>query len=129
MSQIDKFIAFQAAIALLKERNMEYIIHQVYEEIKELEKLNALETQNVVKKIYQPFSLRELEIKIAELLKPEGMTSELSIIYQTLEGLHRAIPHHHGDWYFSGDYPTPGGNKVTNQAFLNFYEGKQGRAY
>jgi amidophosphoribosyltransferase len=129
MSQIEKFIAFQAAIALLKENKMENVIHETYHAIKELEKNNELEKINCVKKIYEPFTLKVLEAKIAELLKPEGMKSELSIIYQTLEGLRRAVPNHRGDWYFSGNFPTPGGNRVTNKAFLNFYEGKNERAY
>lgn len=129
MSQIEKFIAFQAAIALLKEKKLENIIHDTYYEIKKLEAKNQLEKENLVKKIYEPFTLKELEIKIAELLKPEGMNAELSIVYQTIEGLHRAVPNHSGDWYFTGNFPTPGGNRVTNKAFLNFYEGKNQRAY
>lgn len=129
MSQIEKFIAFQAAIALLKERKLESIIHQTYQEIKELEQKNELEKGNWVKNIYAPFTLKELETKIAELLKPEDMKAELSIVYQTIDGLHKAVPHHQGDWYFTGNFPTPGGNRVTNKAFLNFYEGKNQRAY
>ncbi len=129
MSQIEKFIAFQAAITLLKEHDKENIIHETYDKIKFLEKNHALETENVVKNIYAPFSLKALEQKIAQLLKPDNMKGELSIVYQTLEGLHRAIPNHSGDWYFSGNFPTPGGNRVTNIAFLNYYEGKNQRAY
>lgn len=129
MSQIEKFIAFQAAIALLKENGMENIIHDTYQKIKELELQNKLETENAVKNIYAPFTLNQLEKKIADLLKPENMKSDLSVVYQTLEGLHRAIPHHKGDWYFTGNFPTPGGNRVTNKAFLNYYEGKSQRAY
>lgn len=129
MSQIEKFIAFQAAIALLKERGLESVILQTYQEIKELEQKNELEKENLVKNIYAPFTLKELETKIAELLKPEDMKAELSIVYQTIEGLHKAVPHHQGDWYFTGNFPTPGGNRVTNKAFLNFYEGKNQRAY
>ncbi len=129
MSQIEKFIAFQAAIDLLKDRGMEYIIHETYSKIKELEANNQLENENCVKNIYSPFSLKELETKISELLKPKDMYAELSIVYQTIEGLHRAIPNHKGDWYFTGNFPTPGGNRVTNKAFLNFYEGKNQRAY
>ncbi len=129
MSQIEKFIAFQAAIALLKEKGMENIIDETYSKIKELEANNQLENENWVKNIYSPFSLKELENKISQLLKPEGMKAELSIVYQTIEGLHNAVPNHKGDWYFTGNFPTPGGNRVTNKAFLNFYEGKNQRAY
>ena len=84
---------------------------------------------NHVKDIYRPFTPEQISAKITELLKPKDMKAEVQIIYQTLEGLHQACPNHLGDWYFSGDYPTPGGNRVVNQAFINFMEGKNVRAY
>lgn len=129
MSQIEKFVAFQAAIALLHKKNLEHIIHQTYYEIKALEQKNELTSENLVKNIYAPISLAELQLEIANLLRPEDLDCELSIVYQTIEGLKRSIPNHQGDWYFTGNYPTPGGNKVANRAFINFYEGIKQRAY
>jgi amidophosphoribosyltransferase len=129
MAKIGKLIAFKAAIALLKERGQAHIIDEVYNKIQELKADGKLTQENVVKKIYDPFTPEEISAKIAELLLPEEFAPEFHIVYQTLENLHAAIPKHRGDWYFSGNYPTPGGNKVVNIAFLNYYEGRNERAY
>lgn len=129
MAKLGDFIAFQAAIALLKERGLDNKIDEVYERSKAQEDFSKEEVVNYVNDLYAPFSQEEISDKIAELLTPEGINAEIKIIYQTLEGLHQACPGHKGDWYFSGNYPTPGGNKVVNKAFLNYYEGKNVRAY
>ena len=129
MAKLGDFVAFQAAIALLKEHGKENVIDEVYRKCKEQEKLPKEQIKNYVKEIYDPFNADEISAKISELLTPEEIRCEVQILYQTLEGLHSACPDHSGDWYFSGDYPTPGGNKVVNRAFMNFYEGKNERAY
>ena len=130
MSKMGDFIAFQAAIALLKENGQQSVIDDVYNQSIAQANLPKEEMRNFVKDIYAPFTPDEISAKIAEILKPEGMDNvEVEIIYQTLEGLHASCPENLGDWYFSGDYPTPGGNKAVNQAFINYYEGKNVRAY
>ncbi len=130
MSQIERLIAFQGATGLLRDTGQAKIIDDVYAEIMSLKAANKLETKNVVKAIYAPFSAEEISKKIAEIVKPDkGFTPELEIIFQPLENLKVALPHNLGDWYFSGDYPTPGGNRVVNQAFINYVEGKNQRAY
>ncbi len=129
MSQIERLVAFQAAIALLKERNMEHIISDVYKRIKGMKEEGTMHQLNAVKAIYEPFSQEEVSGKIAEIIKPANFDIELSVLYQTINDLHEAIPNHLGDWYFSGDYPTVGGNRIVNQAYLNFYEGKNARSY
>jgi amidophosphoribosyltransferase len=129
MAKMGDFIAFQAAIALLKENFKENLIDEVYEKAKAQIELPSNKIKNVVKEIYKPFSAEQISQKIAELLRPTDIKAELEIIYQSIEGLHIACPNHKGDWYFTGDYPTPGGNKVVNQAFINYVEGKNVRAY
>ena len=129
MAKLGDFIAFRAAIALLKDTIQENIIDDVYERCKAQEGLPKEEIVNHVKDIYRPFTPQQVSDKITELLKPKGMKADVKIIYQSLEGLHKACPNHTGDWYFSGDYPTPGGNKVVNKAFINYVEGKNVRAY
>ena len=130
MSKMGDFIAFQAAIALLKESGREDVIDDVYKQSIAQAKLPKEEMRNFVKDIYASFTPNEISAKIAEILTPDNMEDiEVEIIYQTLEGLHASCPDHNGDWYFSGDYPTPGGNKAVNQAFINYYEGKNVRAY
>jgi amidophosphoribosyltransferase len=130
MSKMGDFIAFQAAVALLKESGRQSIIDDVYKQSIAQANLPKEEMRNFVKDIYAPFTPDEISAKIAEILKPAGMDEiEVEIIYQTLEGLHASCPENSGDWYFSGDYPTPGGNKAVNQAFINYYEGKNVRAY
>lgn len=119
MSKLSEFAAFRAAIALIKERDMTDILTEVYRQC-----LNNTTdaTENFVKKIYEPFTDDEISEKMADMLKPEGINAEVQLIFQTLEGMHRAIPDHHGDWYFSGNYPTPGGIRLVNKAYINYYE-------
>lgn len=124
MSRMSEFIAFRAAIELLRERGMGYIIDSVYQKCKAQENLPKEECINYVKEIYAPFTDEEVAAKIADLLKPVGLRAEVEIVYQTVENMHRAIPGHPGDWYFTGDYPTPGGNRLVSKAFINYYEGK-----
>jgi len=129
MAKLGDFIAFRAAIALWKEQFKENVLDEIYEMAKIQVAKPREEMQNVVKQIYKPFTPEQISDKIAELLKPEDCKAEVQIIYQTIEGLHNACPNNTGDWYFTGDYPTPGGTKVSNQAFINFMEGKNIRAY
>jgi len=129
MAKLGDFIAFQAAITLLKENGMTYIIDQVFEKCEAQLNTPKEEIVNHVKEIYAPFTPEEISLKIAELLKPEGIKANVQIIYQSLSGLHESCPNNLGDWYFSGDYPTPGGNKVVNKAFINYYKGVNQRAY
>ena len=129
MAVLGKFIAFNAAIALIKETQKESILNTLYERAK-AELLKPKEEQvNIVQDIYRTFTNEEIAKKIAELLKPKDLKAELQIIFQTIEGLHHSCPLNLGDWYFTGNYPTPGGNKVSNKAFVNYMEGKNERAY
>lgn len=129
MARMGNLIAFEAAIALLKETKQENIIDDIYDKCLAQVDLPKEQMQNHVKDIYAPFTPEQISDKISELLTPPDVKAEVKIIYQGLGGLHEACPDHLGDWYFSGDYPTPGGNKVVNQAFLNYMEGKNVRAY
>ena len=129
MAVLDKFIAFNATIQLLKDTNQEQLIDDVYRKCKDQENLPKEEIVNYVKEIYKPFKAEEVSAKIAELLKPDDCVADVEIIYQTIENLHMACPNDTGDWYFTGNYPTPGGNKVVNTSFINYVEGKDGRAY
>jgi amidophosphoribosyltransferase len=129
MAKMGDFIAFQAAVELLKDNYKENLLEEVYEKAKAQDDKPAEEVVNVVKEIYKPFSAEEISQKISELLTPPNINAEVQIIYQTIEGLHSACPDHKGDWYFTGDYPTPGGNKVVNRSFIYFMEGKNVRAY
>ena len=129
MAVLDKFIAFNATIELLKDTHQEHVIEEVYRKCKEQENLPKEEIVNYVKEIYKQFKAEEVSAKIAELLKPDDCKAEVEIIYQTIENLHEACPNDTGDWYFTGNYPTPGGNKVVNTSFINYVEGKDGRAY
>ena len=129
MAKMGDFIAFQAAVALLVEKEMGHILDETYEAcLKELEKPLA-EIQNPVTAIYEPFSADEISAKISELLTPDEVGAEVNIIFQSIEGLHKACPDHTGDWYFTGNYPTPGGRRVVNKAFVYFMEGRTERAY
>lgn len=123
MSRMNEFCAFRAAIALLKDQNREDIIKNVYDKCVKQAKSNPELWVNHVKEIYEPFTDEEVSEKIAEILKPKDIKVDVNIVYQTLDGLHKSIPTSPGDWYFSGDYPTLGGMKMINQAFINFYEG------
>ncbi len=122
MSRMDEFIAFRAAIELLKERKQEHLIDDVYAKSKAQCELPANEMVNYVKEIYAPFADEDISEKMVEMLRPAEVTTPIEIVYQTLDGLHRACPAHLGDWYFSGDYPTPGGVKLLNLAFIDYYE-------
>jgi len=129
MAKLGDFVAFQAAIALLKEQGKENIIEETYQKCKAQENLPKEEVINHVRTIYAPFSAEEISKKISELLTPENINAEVEIVYQSIEGLHSACPDHAGDWYFTGHYPTPGGNRVINRAFIYYVEGINKRAY
>ena len=129
MAVLGKFIAFEAAITLLKENGKQNFLNDLYHRAKlEVEKPKE-EQINLVKEIYAQFTPEEISKKIALLLKPANLKADLEIIYQSIEGLHSACPNHNGDWYFSGNYPTAGGNKVSNKALINYIEGNHVRAY
>lgn len=129
MARLETLVAFRAALELLKERNLYYIVDEVYAKCKAQENLPDTEVVNHVKEIYAPFTDEELSDKIAQMLTSDDVNAEVKIIFQKVENLHAACPGHTGDWYFTGNYPTPGGNRVSNRAFMNFYEGKNARAY
>ena len=125
MNQMEEFVAFRAAIALLKEQGMQQVIEETYRKSKAQENLSKEEIVNYVKDIYKPFTAQEISRKIADLLIPEGTQAEVEIVFQSIESLHQACPNHQGDWYFTGDYPTAGGNKVVNNAFIRYCENFQ----
>jgi amidophosphoribosyltransferase len=129
MSKMNDFIAFRAVIALLNEKGMANVIDQTYQKIIALEASNELHTENVVRQLYKPFTPEEISDKIAQLITPEDIKIPVEVIYQTIEDLHECCPTNTGDWYFTGNYPTPGGNKVCNKAFKNYVEGKNVRGY
>jgi amidophosphoribosyltransferase len=131
MSELGKFIAFQAAVALIKERGYQGLLEEVAQNCREALKETRPNLVNHVKKVYENFTPKEIASKIAELVKPQELNGEpeIEVIYQSIENLHEALPDHPGDWYFTGDYPTPGGYRVAHKAFLNFYENKNGRSY
>jgi len=129
MSKMGDFIAFKAAIELIHETNQQSLLDELLERCKELQRNNQLHTENVVRKLYKSFSLEEMSAKIAQLITPPEITIPVSVIYQTIETLHLACPTNTGDWYFTGNYPTPGGNRVCNKAFMNYIEGKNVRGY
>ncbi len=129
MSKMGDFIAFKAAVALLKETGRENLLKEILEKCKALQKENKLHTENLVRLVYKPFSLGEISNKIAQLITPADVTIPVQVIYQTIETLHEACPNNKGDWYFTGNYPTPGGNRVCNTAFINFMAGKDVRGY
>jgi amidophosphoribosyltransferase len=129
MAKLGDFIAFRAVIELLRETGREAVINEVYKKSKAQENLPKEEIVNYVKEIYAPFTAEEISVKISQMLKTKDIKADLQIVYQSIEGLHEACPNHLGDWYFTGDYPTPGGNKVVNRSFINFIEGRNTRAY
>ena len=123
MSRMGEFIAFRAAVELLHDNGMDSLLDDTYARCVAMENAPDSQLENCVKAIYAPFTDRQVSEKIADMLTPADTSAEVEIIYQTLEGLHDAVPHHPGDWYFSGNYPTPGGTRLVNRAFMNFYEG------
>ncbi|MBF6608055.1 MAG: amidophosphoribosyltransferase [Flavobacterium sp.] len=129
MARLEGLVAFRAALELLKERGLYHIVDEVYAKCKAQENLNDSDVVNYVTEIYAPFQPQEISDKIAHMLSSEEIQADVKIIFQTVENLHTACPKNLGDWYFTGDYPTPGGNRVVNRAFMNFYEGKDARAY
>ena len=129
MSKLGEFVAFKAAMALIKERKMEYLLLELVEKCHELKRNNRLNTENLVRNIYKPFTVEEISKKIAQLITPDEIKVPVDVIYQTIEDLHESCPTNLGDWYFTGNYPTPGGNRVVNNAFLNYMEGKNVRGY
>lgn len=122
MARMEEFIAFRAAIALHKDRGLAQRLDEIYAKCKAQENLPKEQVVNYVREVYKPFTSEEISEKMAEMLRPEGVTTEIHIVYQSLDGLHKACPHSPGDWYFSGHYPTPGGNKRVNEAFIHYYE-------
>ncbi len=129
MSKLGDFIAFKAAIALLKERGQESLLDDLLTKCKELQRNNQLHSENLVRHIYKAFTLEEISNKIAQLITPAEINLPVEVIYQTIETLHESCPNNKGDWYFTGNYPTPGGNRVCNKAFMNYMEGKNVRGY
>ena len=124
MPSLEEFCVFGATMQLLKERDMLHVVDDIYENcLAELKKPRA-EMRNCVRDIYTPFTVNEINQKIIEMLRPEGMTTPVELVFQSIEGLHEAIPGHKGDWYFTGNYPTPGGTELVNRAFVSFYENK-----
>jgi amidophosphoribosyltransferase len=129
MAKLEGLVAFQAAMELLKDTNRYSIVDEVYQKCKTQENYNDDKVINYVKEIYEPFTDQQISDKISAMLCSSEIKAEVKIIFQTVENLHIACPKNLGDWYFTGDYPTPGGNRVVNRAFMNFYEGKDARAY
>jgi amidophosphoribosyltransferase len=129
MAKINDFIAFQAAIELLKETKQQHVLNEVYKKCKAQENYQKEDIINYVREIYKPFTIDQITEKIGVMLTPKGINAKVEVVYQTIEDLHEACPEDKGDWYFTGKYPTPGGNKVVNKAFINYMEGKNERAY
>lgn len=129
MAKLKDFCAFAAAIELLKDRGMESVIQDVYKKCKDQQHLQKESIVNYVKEIYRPFKPEEISTKISEMLRPDDINAEVEIVFQSIGNLHKACPNDLGDWYFTGDYPTPGGNKVVNTSFINYIEGNNKRAY
>jgi amidophosphoribosyltransferase len=129
MSRMGEFVAFEAAISLLKEQGKDNVIVETYQKCKDSASLPKEQASNYVKAIYEQFTDQQISDRIAQIITPKELNCEVQVIYQTLDNLHTACPDHTGDWYFSGNFPTPGGNKVVNRAFVNWMEGKNQRAY
>ena len=129
---VGEFVAFQAAIRLLKKRGLDDKLEEIYDKAKAQEELPKEKQRNVVKELYDLFDYEDISAEIARIITPDNVdpsVTTVEVIYQTLEGLHEACPNNRGDWYFSGNYPTPGGNRVVNRAFVNYMENKNVRAY
>ena len=131
MSELGKFIAFQAAVSLIQDHGYRGLLKEVAEQCREALNSQTAKPKNYVKRVYENFSVEQISERIAELVAPDALkeVTKVEIIYQSVQNLHEALPDHPGDWYFTGDYPTPGGYRVANKAFLNFYENKDGRSY
>jgi amidophosphoribosyltransferase len=129
MAKMGDFIAFNAAVQLLKDTKQEHILTTVYDKCKAQAHLSKEEMVNYIQEIYKPFTAEQISVKISELLTPKGTRAKVEIIYQSISDLHASCPDHKGDWYFTGNYPTPGGVKVVNKAFMNYIEGNNARAY
>ena len=129
MSKMGDFIAFKAAMELLHERGKACVVQDLYQQCKELHRTCQLHTENLVRNVYKPFTTEEISQKIAELVTPPEVKVPVQVIFQTIESLHKACPTNTGDWYFTGNYPTPGGNRVVNKAFMNYVEGRNVRGY
>jgi amidophosphoribosyltransferase len=129
MAKLGDFIAFKAAIELLKKTGRENVISEVYQQSKIEITKPVGEVRNIVKEIYKPFTVEEISSMISSMLKNSEIKAEVNIVFQTIEGLHEACPGHTGDWYFTGNYPTPGGNRVVDQSFINYIERRNERAY
>jgi amidophosphoribosyltransferase len=129
MSKMKDFVAFQALVELLKESGRENLLQETYQRCKNSEHLPIEAVSNEVIALYDLFEYEQISKKVAEIVRPKNIKPQLDVIFQTLDGLHKACPHNSGDWYFSGRYPTPGGNRVANRAFMNFVENKDARAY
>jgi len=125
MARMNEFCAFRAAIQLLKDTGRQSVIDEVYRKSKAQENLPKEQVVNYVTEIYEPFTQDEISVQIAKMLTPSEVDCPVELVYQTIAGLHAACPNHKGDWYFTGDYPTPGGNRLVNRAFVNYYEGKE----
>jgi amidophosphoribosyltransferase len=129
MSKMGDFVAFNAAVELMRERGMESCLKSIYEQCKEMQRNNQLHTCNMVRQVYKPFTNEEITNKIAQLVTPPDVSVPVDVIFQSIESLHEACPNNLGDWYFTGNYPTQGGNRVVNQSFINYMEGKNTRGY
>ena len=129
MARIEDFIAFKAAIELLKQTNQYHVVDTVYKKAIDQREKEDAEIVNFVKEIYSPFTSEQVSKKIDQMLKTKDINAEVEVIYQSVDNLHKACPDNLGDWYFTGDYPTDGGHRVVNEAFINFYEGNNKRAY
>jgi amidophosphoribosyltransferase len=127
MSKMGEFVAFRAVIELIKEQGKDYLLGEVYEQCQQAEQDQV--PTNHVKRLYDQFTYEEISEKITDIVRPAGMKADIQVIFQTIESLHKAIPGHSGDWYFTGNYPTPGGMRVVNRSYLNYMDGKLVRAY
>ena len=129
MAKLEDFIAFKATLELLKEFNKTHILDEIYKKCKTQDSIADDHLENYVREMYKPFTAEQISDKIAQLLKTKDIKADVKVIFQSIEGLHKACTKNEGDWYFTGKYPTIGGTKVVNRAFINFYEGKNKRAY
>lgn len=127
MSKMGEFVAFRAVIQLIKEQGKDYLLGEIYEQCRQAEQETS--PINYVKRLYDQFTYEEISEKITDIVRPAGMKADLQVLFQTIDNLHKAIPGHAGDWYFTGNYPTPGGMRVVNRSYINYMDGKLVRAY